>query len=365
MEEIRILVTGAGGAPGANFIDSLRLVKEKKFYIVGSDINRYHLELCNQTDKNYVSLPADHPEYLKLMNEIVEREKIQLIHCQPEQEVAFWSENSAKTKAKTLFPSQKTLEIMNNKDRLNALCLELGINVPIAYKLSNRDSLKKSLAILLKDDTKVWLRATRGAGSRASLPVSNFKQADGWIDYWATQKGLTYRDFMVSEFLPGKEFAFQSIWHKGELITSMARERVEYLFGNLFPSGQSSSPSVAKTVHRDDVNQIATRAIKAADPKATGIFCADIKENRLGEPCLMEINAGRFFTTNNNFSHAGLNMPYYYVLMALGKRDEIPKLPQYNSIPAGWYWIRSMDMGYKLIKGEDWSSLKLDGIDWN
>ena len=359
MEEIRILVTGAGGAPAANFINSLRLVKDKKFYIVGTDVNRYHLELSTEADTNYVSVPVNDPEYFNLMNRILEKEKIQFLHCQTEQEVAYWSVNKDRIKAKTLIPPKEILEVINNKDRLNALCGELGISVPRAFHLSDKSSLAESLDVLLRDDKKVWLRATCGAGSRASLPVSNFKQADGWIDYWTTQKGLMYKDFMVSEFLPGKEFAFQSIWYKGELITSMVRERVEYLFGNLFPSGHSSSPSVAKTVHRDDVNDVATKAIKAADPNATGIFCADIKENKKGEPCLMEINVGRFFTTSNNFSHAGLNMPYYYVLLGMDKEKELPKLPQYNGIPAGWYWIRSMDMGYKLVKGEKWTSKQI------
>ena len=360
MEEIRILVTGAGGAPGANFIGSLRMVKEQKFYIVGTDINKYHLELSSELDQKYLTLPVDDPGYLNLLNRIIEKEKIDFVHCQPEQEVAFLSANSKKLKAKTLFPKPEVLEIMNNKDRLNSTLAKQGISVPKAYHLTDRKSLEVALEMLLKTNPKVWLRATRGAGGRASLPVNTMKQADGWIDYWTSQKGLGYNDFMVSEFLPGREFAFQSIWYQGELITSMARERVEYLFGNLFPSGQSSSPSIAKTVHRDDINEIATKAILAADPKATGIFCADLKENSQGEPCIMEINAGRFFTTSNNFSQAGLNMPYYYVLLGLGRSDEIPKVPKYNGIPAGWYWIRLMDMGSMLVKGEEWTSYDLE-----
>jgi carbamoyl-phosphate synthase large subunit len=170
-------------------------------------------------------------------------------------------------------------------------------------------------------------------------------------------KGLKYSDFMVCEFLPGKEFAFQSIWKDGEIITSQARERMEYVFGNLTPSGQSSSPSIAKTVHRNDVNKIATEAVKTIDKKATGIFCVDMKENKQGVPSITEINCGRFFTTSNFFSTAGSNMPYFYIKMAYG--EKLPNLPKYNAIPKGWYWIRTIDMGCKLIKGEKWTSKKL------
>jgi len=359
MKQIRILVTGAGGAPGANFIDSLRLIKERQFYIVGADVNKFHLELNSQLDKKYIIPTVDSPDYIEILNKVIDKEKIQFVHCQPEQEVSFLSRNKDRLHANTLFPSPEILDITNNKDTLNKILKKEKISVPLAFHIKDKKSLELALARLLKDYPKAWLRATHGAGSRASLPVYNLKQAEGWIDYWRSFKGLSYSDFMLSEFLPGKEFAFQSIWYEGELITSMARERVEYLFGNLFPSGQSSSPSIAKTVHREDINELATKAILSVDRRATGIFCADIKENRKGVACLTEINAGRFFTTSNNFSHAGCNMPYYYILLGLGLKKDLPKMKKYNAIPADWYWVRLMDMGYKLIKNNTWSSTQI------
>lgn len=355
----RILVTGAGGAPGANFIASLRLVKEEDFYIVGADMSKYHIELTEGLDAKYILPATDSLDYLDKLNEIIRREKIDFVHSQPEQEVSFISQNKNKINAKTFFPKPETLAITNNKAVFNQLLQKNNLHVPKAYHIQSESDIQIAFDDLLRFQDRVWLRATHGAGSKASLPVNTMLQATGWIDYWTKMRGLTISDFMISEFLPGGEFAFQSIWYEGELITSMVRKREEYLFGSLFPSGQSSSPSVAITVHRDDINELATKAIKLVDPKASGIFCADIKENKEGTPCLLEINAGRFFTTSNNFSTAGLNMPYYYVKMALDGRESLPKLSQYNGIPAGWYWIRLMDMGYKLVKGEQWTSIKI------
>ncbi len=355
----RILVTGAGGAPGANFVASLRLVKEEDLYIVGADISKYHIELTEGLNVKYILPVADSPDYIDKLNEIIKREKIDFVHSQPEQEVYIISRNRDKVNARTLFPTPETLAITTNKAEFNRLLQKNGLNVPKAYHINSESDIQSALDDLLRFQDRVWLRATRGAGSKASLPVSTILQANGWIDYWTKMKGLKISDFMISEFLPGGEYAFQSIWYKGELVTSMVRKREEYLFGNLFPSGQSSSPSVAKTVHRDDINELVTKVIKLVDPSATGIFCADIKENKDGVPCLLEINAGRFFTTSNNFSTAGLNMPYYYVKMALDGRESLPELPQYNGIPAGWYWIRLMDMGYKLVKGEQWTSIEI------
>jgi carbamoyl-phosphate synthase large subunit len=157
---------------------------------------------------------------------------------------------------------------------------------------------------------------------------------------------------MVSEFLPGREYAFQSIWQDGHIVTSQARERMEYLFGFLTPSGQTSSPAVARTVHRQDVNETAAASVTAVDPHATGIFCVDLKENADGVPCVTEINAGRFFTTSIFFSVAGCNMPYYYVRMAYD--EPLPELPQFDAIPEELYWVRLMDMGDKLLRQGEW-----------
>lgn len=354
---IRILVTGVGGAPGANFVASLRLIKKEKIFIIGTDTNKYHLELVAGVDRKYLLPSCDDPDYLTKLNNIIKKEKVQFLHCQPEQEVWFAAKHRDHLKTKTLLPSSDVLDITFHKLKLHQLLEKNNIHTPKSIGLRSKSDLGPALKALKGPLGKVWLRATVGAGSKASLPVSNVLQAEGWIDYWKTHRGLGYKDFAVSEFLPGKEFAFQSIWYKGKLITSMARERVEYLFGHLFPSGQSSSPSIAKTVHREDINEVATKSIRVLDSKATGIFCVDLKENVLEQPCVTEINAGRFFTTSNNFSVAGLNMPYYYVLLGLGRK--IPHLPQYNGIPAGWYWIRMMDMGYTLVKGELWNNISL------
>ena len=162
---------------------------------------------------------------------------------------------------------------------------------------------------------------------------------------------------MVSEFLPGREFAFQSLWRNGRLITSAARERLEYVFGHLMPSGQSSSPSVARTIHRDDVNELASAAILAADPRATGVFCVDLKEDESGRPLITEINAGRFFTTSNFLAEAGANMPYEYVRLARG--EDVDGLAPYDAVEEGLYWVRMIDMGYKLVREDEWSATQL------
>lgn len=352
----RILLTGAGGSAAYNFCDALKL-QYKDLYIVGTDIKPYHLELMD-INKKYLVPPVNDPEYITVINKIIEKEEIEFLHPQPDIEVAFWAKNSDKIKTKIFLPTSVEVELCHDKMEFNKVLKSKKVAVPEAFHVLNKSSLKVGISLLLANRPKVWIRAIRGAGSRASLPVDSFYQADAWIDYWKHFRGLSYPDFMVSEFLPGHEFAWQSLWWKGELVTAQARERIEYIFGNLTPSGQTSSPSVAKTVNRDDINEIGISAVRAVSSKPNGVYCVDMKEGTDGTPKVTEINIGRFFTTSNFFAYAGYNMPAMYLELGLtNKLKHKPK--QLNALSDNLFWVRMIDMGFKLVRGNEWTSEKI------
>jgi len=348
----RILVTGAGGAAAANFVHSLRLAPER-FYVVGSDTSKFHLELA-PVNARYLLPPADDPRYLDELNALVDAERIEIVHPQPEQEVLVLARSRHLVRAGTLLPRVETVALCQDKAAFAARVAEAGLPAPRFARAEAEDALREATASILHRRDRAWVRAVRGAGARASLPVTSSDQAVAWVRYWIETRGLSFTDFMVSEFLPGREFAFQSIWLDGRLVTSAARERLEYVFGHLMPSGQSSSPSVARTVHRADVNELASRAVAAVDPGATGVFCVDLKEDEDGQPLVTEINAGRFFTTSNFLAEAGANMPYEYVRLALG--DTLDGLARYDAVEPDLYWVRMIDMGYKLVREGEWRS---------
>ena len=345
-----ILVTGVGGSAGNNFIRSLRLATEN-FYIVGTDMSKYYIHL-SRADKNYISPSCNSKDYLPFLNSIIKKEKIDFIHSQPDTEVQVLSDNRETIPVRTMLPSKKAIKLAFHKLNLSAHLREYGVPAPYSLYIGSWKDLKKAIEILeSRGNKRFWLRAIKGAGSRASLPVENYEHADMWIDYWQTMKDVGWGEFMLSEFLPGKEYAFQSIWKDGELITSQARERLAYLFGSRMPSGQSSSPTIAKTVSNDRVNETSVAGIRVLDDKPNGIYCVDLKENKDGIPCITEINAGRFFTTSIFFSTAGVNMPYMYVKSAFD--EPLPLVQKFNPLPEGLHWIRQMDMQERLIREEE------------
>ena len=340
----RVLCTGSGGSATTNFIRSLRMAPEP-FYIVGVDTSKYYLEL-SKADKNFVIPGCKKSDYFGELNKIIDSEGIEFLHCQPDTEVEVLSKHKDLLMCNTFLPPYEDVMMAHDKLQFNRLMSDNDVNVPMAWG--------DVAECPFDGETKFWLRAKSGAGSLAALPVTTKEQADMWIKYWGT-RGLSPDDFMISEYLPGKEYAFQSVWKDGELITSACRQRIEYLFQNRMPSGQSSTPTVAKTVHDNWVNAQAVASIRTLSKVPNGVYCVDIKEDKNMIPCITEINLGRFFTTSLFFTVAGSNMPYLYTKLAYGER--IDPQPRYNAVPEDLWWVRQIDCGEAICKEGEWKSL--------
>jgi carbamoyl-phosphate synthase large subunit len=345
----KILVTGAGGPAGINFVTSLRIAPEEMF-LVGTEANKHFIHLAS-TDKKYVVPRATDPDYVDRLNEIIRKENIEFLHAQTDTEVETVSENREKLKTNLFLPSKTAVHAC--QDKLEATRLWKKNNVPVArfIELHKERDIDKAFEEL---GTPIWIRATHGAGGVGSTPANNKETATSWINYWKARE-VTWK-FIAQEHLPGRNMAFHSIWKSGQLVTSMARERLEYIYPHLAPSGITGTPAVQKTVHDKNVNEIGTKAVLSIDPKFNGIACVDLKEDEEGTPKVTEINAGRMFTTSFFFSYASkilrkdyyANIPYLYVKLAFNER--IPNMPKYNVLPKDIYWIRHIDAPARLVK---------------
>lgn len=347
----RVLVTGAGGPAGINFVASLRIAPEKMF-VVGTEANKYfiHLAIAN---KVYSVPKATEHDYVDCLNEVIKKERIEFLHAQPDIEVEVVSENREKLNAYLFLPSKETVRACQNK--LEASRRWKKKNVPVAKFMELRASSDVDTAFE-KLGSPIWIRATHGAGGVGSTPASNKNVAMSWMNYWKA-RGVDWR-FIAQEHLQGRNIAFHSLWKEGELVMSMARERLEYIYPHLAPSGITGTPAVQKTIHDDTVNKIGTEAVLSIDTNFSGIACVDMKENGEGLPCVTEINAGRMFTTSFFFSYASkvlrkdfwANIPYLYAKLAF--KEEVPKIPKYNILPKDVYWIRHIDAPARLVKDQ-------------
>lgn len=344
----RIMVTGAGGPAGINFIMSLRIAPEKMF-TVGTEANPHFVHLA-PTDEKYLVPKAEEPSYIEKLNELIEKEKIEFLHPQPDIEVEVISENREKLKAKTFLPSKTAVKAC--QDKLESAKIWQSKGVPVARTMMLRK--ERDIDKAFEDfGNAIWIRARHGAGGRGSTPAGNRETALSWINYWKSRN--VNWEFIAQEHLPGRNVGFHSLWKDGELVVSMARERIEYFYPHLAPSGITGTPAVQKTIHDKEVNRIGTEAVLALDPNFNGIACVDLKENREGVPCATEINAGRMFTTSFFFSYASkilhkdyyANIPYLYVKLAY--KEKIPEIPKYDVLPQNTYWIRHIDAPARLV----------------
>lgn len=352
---MRIIVTGAGGPAGINFIKSLKLA-DPNIFIVGTDINRYRIHLSPSDEKVIVPRCND-PDYLDTLVAIADTYDAYFIHPQPDVEVGVIADHQdelfAKYEIDTFLPKSDTVRICHSKYLSNQFWRDA--NVPTAACKLIRGP--KDVDDAFREfGSPIWIRASSGAGGKGSTPCETSRTAYAWIDYWKSRgRNMT---FLAQEYLEGRNLAWHSLWRNGELITSMARERLEYIYPYLSPSGITGTPTVQKTIHSDAVNEVGYEAVRAIDLNYSGLACVDLKEDKDGVPRATEINPGRMFTTSYFFSYLSWqligtdvgNFPYNYLKVAFNEEVD---LPPFDSLPKDIYWIRHLDTPPKLLRGRE------------
>ncbi len=356
MSAERILVTGAGGLAGVNFVRALR-ASDRRYYVVGADFNRYHI-VYPDVDARYLTPRHTDRSFIAEVSRVVEKERIDFLHPQPSSEALVISRRKNMISAKTFLPQARVMVAAQDKLVSQRLLNKQG--VPVAKTKAVKSTADVGPAFE-EIGGPLWVRARHGAGGRLSLLCSSAKEARHWIELW-TLRGVEIDEFIVQEYLPGRNVAWDSIWKNGNLVTSYARERLEYPFKHISPSGITGTPSVARIVHDDDLNRVSKEAVRAIDQEPDGAYSIDLKESSSGRFCVTEVDAGKFHSTMPLWGYIAvkhLRMPWYanladlYVRLGLGERieDEIPPL---DLLPKDYYLLRDMDVGAFLWREDGW-----------
>lgn len=332
----RILVTGAGGSPSVNFTRSLRQ-SDEDYYIVGTDADKYYLQRA-EVDARYLAPLASDPKYIDFLNYVIAKENIEFVHAQNDVEVSFLSENREKINAKTFFPAKETVRILQDKFESFKVWEKAGIKVPKTILISRDTDLQELLDSL---GGSMWIRAISGAGGRGSLPAHDVATAKNWLDFHE-KNGSWDGNFTASELLEPETVTWMSVWKDGELVVAQGRKRLYWELAKISPSGVTGATGTGLTYSDPELDAIAEKAVRSIDPNPTGLFGVDMAYDKNGVPNPTEINIGRFFTTHQFFTDAGLNMPEIFVKLAAG--ESIPKLDKIkNPLPDDLVWIRGMD----------------------
>jgi len=332
----RVLVLEAGSAASNNLIRSLKS-GDPSLVIVGCNDSRFVLKK-SAADRNYL-LPVGSQTYGAALRRIVKAEHIDLLVPTSDADVLEISKLRSRLACRTFLPRRAVIERCQDKYDLTVFLRRRGIPAPLTYPIADIERIE-SVFRRFSPRRKLWCRIREGTGSYGAIPVTGPEQARSWIAYWEQMRAVPPGSFTLSEYLPGRDFCVQSLWDGGTLVLAKMAERITYLDGGS-PSGVSSTPALAKTAFDRRILEVCTKAIRALDAKASGVFFLDIKESEDGRPCITEINAGRFATITNIHDLTGKhNMAVTFVRLALGARIRIPKASDFAE---GYYLVRSVD----------------------
>jgi carbamoyl-phosphate synthase large subunit len=347
-----VLVTGAGGSAGNNVCWSLRVSRDgKNILLAGTDADRTSIELNGWIDTAYQLPPASSTRYLQRLNQVIKKDRVEMVFPQPDSEVGRLSIDRDRVRASLFLPDREAVRVCQDKYEALSRWFKKGLRrQPIVLSARSR-STRQSLRRLA---FPCWVRARRGAGGSLSCLARSWRSVEYWIGYhWA--EGLK-SDFIVEEYLPNRDFCFMSIWNEGELVTSMVRERLSWVGHRTVGSGGTSK--LNRVVHSDKVNTTAVEAINAVSKKPHGIFCVDLKGDRRGIPRPTEINCR--FTTNVHyltlaslkFGHPEWNFPWLAARVCLGER--IPSSKTLNALPTNLWFTKNTDMGFTMVEDDRW-----------
>jgi hypothetical protein len=337
---MNILVLGCDGNAGLNYARSLAMTGYD-IRLYGTGLNQYQLasaQLSGLYDEVWNLSDLDYEQKTDTIYQIVYDYEIDFVHAQPEEEVEFLCRNPD-------LPSfgKNLVEQQFYRDK-NTVQQYLGNDVVTLDELTWGHCLKWK---------GFWVRANNGAGSKYAMPCHSIAHAKMWADFlMASRKITSYTELTCSQYLPGEEYAVQMFVVDGDIKHILQRQRVEHFFAKQMLSGQSSTPSVAKSTNHKDVNDIARETIGACSAflnvVPNGIYGVDMRRDADGVPVVTEVNYGRYFTTSNFFATLGYNTPAAeakYVKFG----GEVEKILETEE---DYYWIRALDSKPTLIHKE-------------
>lgn len=334
----RVLVTRAGTGAATTLMAGLRQGGPETT-IVGCHDDPFVLKKSS-ADASYLVPPVWHRRYPAALAHVVERERIDLVVPVSDADVDAVSRLRRSLGDRIFLPSPRTLAICRDKLRLAECLRRKGVSAPASFPVAGLSSLRAVFSAFPRGRT-AWCRARHGAGSLGAAPVASAEQAHAWIALWCAVRGASPGDFMVAEYLPGRDFACQSLWLDGTLILMKTTERLAYVDGRSRLSGTSSVASLHKTVRDERLAAVVKQAVLAVDKRASGAFSIDLKEDADGQPSVTEINAGRLLSGTTIFDLVGqYNMSATYIQLGVGGVPETRDV--YDSIE-GYYVCRDLD----------------------
>ena len=340
-----ILVTGCGAFTGLEVVRALRMADSKE-RILGTEVSWFGQRNAERECDEVTLIPrAYDPGYEEAMIELLTRSNIGLVFVNYDVELEHIAKWRNQVSVSLSCPNQASLEVCLDKgktfDRADG-------HVAIPGTLTVKSEVDLELGFE-RYGRPLWLRCASGQSGRGSIIISEPHHAMSWIRYWQNVKDAT-DEWLVHEYLPGRDLNWTSLWFEGELITSVAGERLKYFLAESSVSGITGNVSHCRTIKGGAANETAEAAVRAVVGKPHGLFSVDLREDKNGVPRLTEIGVRCAFRPLL-LAKAGVNFPR--VLADLVLYGLLPALPRYDAATIGVEMYRGMDVEpVFLLNGE-------------
>ena len=344
----RVLVTGAGTGLGNNVMRSLRAA-DASLVLIGCHDDRFELKK-SAADRHYLLPPPDHRAFGTRLGRLVDRESVDVVIPASDRDVRALSRQRRRLGRRLFLPRARVIALGQDKYALAERLRASGVPAPRTLAVRDLRSVGPIVRRLARRG-RVWCRVRRGSGALGAIPVRTAGQARAWIAYWWRMRGVRPDAFTLAEYLPGREFACQMLWHGGRLVLAKTFERLSYFGGDGQPSGVSSVASLAKSVFEPRVVEVGAAAVRALDPRISGLCNLDLKENAAGVPCVTEVNVGRFSLSTGLYDLIGKhNMAGIYLRLALGEPVDLGE--PYDAAP-DHYLVRDVDTLPAIVHADE------------
>lgn len=331
-----VLVTGAGSGLGNNLIRSLRAA-DASLVVLGCHDNRFELRK-SAADSHYLLPAPDQRAFAARLLGLVDAERVDLVVPTSDRDVRALSRHRRRLGRRVFLPRPGVVALGQDKYALGRRLAARGVPTPRTFAVTGLGAVP-AIMRRLGARRPVWCRVRRGSGAFGAAPVRTTAQARAWIAYWSSMRDVPVRDFTLGEYLPGRDFACQTLWDRGRLVLAKTFERLSYYGGGA--QAVSSVAALATSTVEPRVVEVSTAAVRAMDPAMSGLCCLDLKENTAGVPCVTEINVGRFSLSTGLYDLVGKHsMAGTYVRLALGEPIDLGE--PYDAAP-DHYLIRDVD----------------------
>ena len=336
MEKATILVTGCGAFTGLEVVRSLRMGASSE-HLIGTELSWFGHQVANRECDTVNLVPrADDEKYAEAMQDVVNRQNVDLIFLNYDIELEHLANWRDGVDVAFSCPDTDAIENCLNKKRTFELA-STRVPVPGTRTVRELSDVQSCLEVF---GEKIWLRCTTGQSGNGSIVITKAHQAISWMRYWREIKQVE-DTWLAHEFLPGRNLNWTSLWYDGELVCSVAGERLAYFLAASSVSGVTGNVSHCRTVEGREANEIGEEAVRAVAKRPHGLFSVDMVEDESGLPNLTEVNARCAFRPLL-LTMAGVNFPR--ILADLLLYEKYPRLPRHDAATLGVEMYRGMDV---------------------